>query len=88
MSEGYLIKCVESCNTLDDLIALMDRSVAPNGKPYKLAGYGTIVDSHFVRDRIVEFQNGCCSIISITRNYGLRDKVAQISAVKNDIICN
>jgi hypothetical protein len=77
MSEEAFTRHVRDCRSWDELLNLLNRSVAPNGKPDKLAGYGTIVDAHFIRDNVDGVRKGDHNVNFITRNYGLRDKVVE-----------
>jgi hypothetical protein len=83
MSEIQFAKHIEDCSTWDELISLLGRSTAPNGKPCKVAGYGGIVDCHFIRDKVVALSKGETNIRFITRNYGLRTKVVELIEIDN-----
>jgi hypothetical protein len=83
MSESILVSQIDNCASWEELVNLLDQSVAPNGKPFKLAGYNGIVDSHFVRDRVLAVSKGNENINFITRNYGLRAKAIEFIELDN-----
>lgn len=83
MSESSIVGHIANCITWEELINLLDRSVAPNGKPFKLAGYNGIVDAHFIRDRVIAVSKGDENINFITRNYGLRVKAVELIELDN-----